>query len=166
MNSFHLRVLSLLVASIWSVSGFAVEMGSAAPNCSLKSFAADKKLNLAEFGNKLLLVDFWTSWCGPCMKSFPYYNQLQQQLGDKDFQIIAVNLDEELTDAQAFIQRFPANFIVAIDPEKQCAQQFSVAAMPSSFLIDRKGRVRHIQLGFRADETAEIESNIKQLLSE
>ena len=166
MKHITSRALIFFCALSWLNSGFAVEIGSTAPNCALTQFSTDKKHNLVEFRPKLVLVDFWTSWCGPCMKSFPYYNQLQQHFGYKDLHIVAVNLDEDLTDAQAFIKRFPANFTVATDPEKQCAQQFSVVAMPSSYLIDRNGTVRHVHLGFRPDETGEVESKIKELLAE
>ena len=81
-------------------------------------------------------------------------------------QILGVNMDENAADAQAFLAKYPANFMVASGVDEQCAKDFSVQAMPSSYLIDRKGIVRHVHLGFRAGEAKELKVLVEQLLAE
>lgn len=144
----------------------AAETGSKAPDCTLASIGDGKSYNLQQFQGKVLYIDFWASWCPPCLKSFPFLNELEQDLKDQGLQVIAINLDESSEDAKAFLAKTPAQFIVAADSHEQCARNFDVQAMPSSYLIDRNGIIRHIQLGFRSGEAKELRTLAEQLLAE
>lgn len=137
------------------------------PDCS---FAATDdgaaSYSLKQFQGKVLYVDFWASWCGPCAKSFPFLNQLNHDFKDRGLQVIGINLDEKPADAQDFLSQYPADFMIASGANQQCALDFGVKAMPSSYLVDRQGRIRHIHLGFKAGEAEELTTLIKQLLAE
>jgi len=137
---------------------------SACPLTKLSN--STQPVELKSFTGKVLYIDFWASWCPPCAKSFPFLNELQQQYAQQGLQIIGINLDEEPEDAEKFLVQFPAKFTLASDLTKQCAEGLGVAAMPSSYLIDRKGIIRHIHLGFRAGETEALRKLVKQLLEE
>lgn len=144
----------------------AIEIGAVAPNCTLTAIADTQQLALQQFHGKVLYVDFWASWCGPCAKSFPFLNELDAEFKARGLQILGVNLDENTADAQAFLAKYPANFLVAASADEQCAKDFGVQAMPSSYIIDRKGTIRHVHLGFRAGEAKEIKALVEQLLAE
>lgn len=144
----------------------AAEIGDPLPKCVLSAIDRTHGFNLDDFKGKVLYVDFWASWCGPCAKSFPFMTQLHHELGDKGLVLIGVNLDENSEDARAFLTQFPANFTIAIDKNEQCARQFDVKAMPSSYLIDRDGIIRHVHMGFRADEGKELRDMVEKLLIE
>lgn len=144
----------------------AVAIGDKAPDCKLSSLGDSQSSTLSQYPGKVLYVDFWASWCGPCAKSFPFMNELHSQLKDQGLQIVAVNLDEKPEEAQAFLSQYPAQFTVAADASKQCAKDFGVKAMPSSYLIDRKGKVHHIHLGFRPGEAKDLRQVVEQLLNE
>jgi thiol-disulfide isomerase/thioredoxin len=137
-----------------------------APNCSVSSISDSQSYNLQQFKGKVVYVDFWASWCSPCLQSFPFMNKLEQEFKDKGLQILAINMDENLSDAQDFLIKQPAKFKIASDTKQQCAKAFNVRAMPSSYLIDRNGIIRHEHLGFRSGETEELQNIIKQLLAE
>jgi len=143
----------------------AVEVDKPVPNCALSAFDTRSALPLERYRGKVLFVDFWASWCGPCVKSFPYFNQLQREFGD-DLAVVAVNLDENPADAEQFLQQVPAQFQIAYDAGQQCARQFDVKAMPSSYLIDRQGKVRYVRLGYRSGENEEIGGLLKTLMAE
>lgn len=143
------------------------EVGQQLSACALTKLSNSKQaLDLNKFAGKVMYLDFWASWCPPCAKSFPFLNTMHQQYHDKGLQIIAINLDEQAKDADNFLSKYPAEFTLASDLSKQCAEDMGVAAMPSSYLIDRKGVIRHIHLGFRAGETQELRDKVMQLLAE
>lgn len=145
---------------------FAAEVGGPAPNCALASLSDSQNYDLAQFRGKVVYVDFWSSWCGPCAKSFPFMGELQRELQDQGLQVVGVNLDESPEDAKAFLAKHPAAFTVAADTNQQCAKEFGVQAMPSSYLIDRNGVIRHVHLGFRPEEAKEFRALAEQLLAE
>lgn len=142
------------------------EVGASAPDCSLTSFGSAEPFQSKSFTGQLVYIDFWASWCGPCAKSFPFMNELHRKYNEKGLKIIGVNLDENADDAKAFLQKIPADFAIASDPNGQCAQKFDVKAMPSSYIIGRDGKIRFVQLGFRSGESEETDERIAQLLKE
>jgi thiol-disulfide isomerase/thioredoxin len=122
--------------------------------------------DLAQYKGKVVYVDFWASWCGPCAQSFPFMNKMQGDLQAKGLEIVGVNLDEEPTEAKAFLEKTPAKFAVMADASGQCPQEFGVKAMPSSYLIDRKGVIRHVHLGFKPSEASQLREQVNSLLDE
>ena len=165
VRPFLLACMAALLFLPTSIA-LAVAVGDTAPDCKLSSLGDSQSSTLSQYPGKVLYVDFWASWCGPCAKSFPFMNELHSQLKDQGLQIVAVNLDEKPEEAQAFLSQYPAQFTVAADASKQCAKDFGVKAMPSSYLIDRKGKVHHIHLGFRPGEAKELRQIVEQLLKE
>ena len=121
---------------------------------------------LKDQSGKVVLLDFWASWCVPCRQSFPWMTQLQQRLGPQGLVVIAVNLDRDRKLATRFLEQTPAEFRIEYDPEGKLAEQFGVVAMPMSFVIDRQGRVRERHAGFRAKQNSEREATISKILQE
>ncbi len=144
---------------------FAVNVGDTIPDCSLTVLKGQQPHHLHDYRGKVVYIDFWASWCNSCMQSFPFLNELEKT-HQENLSIIGINLDEKVEDANTFLTKFPAQFIIAADKDEQCAKSFDVQAMPSSYLIDKKGIVRHISQGFHAGETDELRKKIAQLLAE
>jgi thiol-disulfide isomerase/thioredoxin len=115
---------------------------------------------------KVILLDFWASWCEPCRQSFPWMNDLQQRLAPQGLVVIAVNLDRDRKLAARFLEQVKTDFRIEYDPEATLAQQFGVEAMPMSFVIDRQGRVRERHTGFRAKQRTEREATLSRILQE
>ncbi|MFZ4700331.1 MAG: TlpA disulfide reductase family protein [Candidatus Methylumidiphilus sp.] len=163
------RIAAFLCAVLVSCTqqmAFAVEPGGEAPNCALTSIGDAKTYALKQFKGNVVYVDFWSSWCGPCAQSFSFLNEMHRDLKGRGLQIIGVNLDEAAEDAKAFLAAHPASFDVVADANQQCAKDFDVKAMPSSYLIDRKGVIRHVHLGFRPEEAKAFRVLAEQLLAE
>ena len=93
-------------------------------------------------------------------------NDLDRDLKASGLRVIGVNLDQSPEDAKTFLAKYPANFTVAADANEKCAKEFDVKAMPSSYLIDRNGIIRHVHLGFRPGEAEEVRVLAEQLLAE
>ena len=122
------------------------------------------KVELSQFKGKVVYLDFWASWCPPRRKSFPWLNEMQKRYGEQGFAVIAVNLDKTHDLADRFLSKYPAEFTVAYDPDGRVAEQYHVQGMPSSFFIDRKGRIREIHMGFRTEDTSQLEDTLQSLL--
>lgn len=137
-----------------------------APSCSLEVAGDQSPVDFSQYRGQVLYVDFWASWCGPCRQSFPFMNELQSTLGDKGLTVLAVNLDEEPNDAQQFLSTHPASFKVIGGANQPCATAFAVQAMPSSYLVDRAGRVRYVHHGFRAGDAELLHALAETLLAE
>lgn len=144
---------------------YAAEISQPMPSCLVSPLTEDKSEDIQHYKGQVIYVDFWASWCGPCAESFPFLNAMHQKFKDQGLQIVGINLDEEVKDADAFLVKTPANFTIVKDVTKQCAMDFDVEAMPSSYLIDRKGIIHHIHLGFRAGDAKELESLIEKLIA-
>jgi len=121
---------------------------------------------LKPYGGKVILIDFWASWCAPCRRSFPWMNELQQRFEQSGLVIIAVNVDQDRALADAFLRQVPGRFQLEFDATGGVAEQFQVRGMPTSFLIDRRGRIRAHHAGFRDSQIAAREQLIQQLLQE
>ena len=157
-----LKYMTFLVLCSLSVSVLAGK--TRVPDFKLPT--ANGEVTPAQFKGKVVYVDFWASWCKPCKKSFPWLNQLQQKYKDQGLVVLAINLDKEKYLADAFLEKIPANFIVAFDAEGETAKSFNIKGMPSSYLIDRNGFVMGRHSGFREKDTANLEQGVINLLQQ
>lgn len=160
-NSLALLTLAagLFAAGIFPAAA-AVKVGDAFPD--LATFQLEGALP-ADCAGKIIVVDFWASWCKPCKQSFPALNELHAKYAAQGVVIIAVNVDENRADMDAFLKKIPATFPIVRDGEQKLVGKTGINTMPSSFILDRTGKVRFTHSGFHGDDTkktyiTEIES--------
>lgn len=120
----------------------------------------------ADARGKVLLLDFWATWCQPCKASFPRVEAIYRKHGASGLEVVAVNEDEEVNAVPAFLAETPVTFTIAYDDEGKAAGSFGVQSMPSSYLVDRKGIVRYAHSGYHPDDAAQVEAEIEELLAE
>lgn len=145
---------------------YAVGVGSPAPDFSLPSLDGAAKVNLAAYKGKVVYLDFWASWCGPCRVSFPILDQLHKELKASGFEVVGVNVDEKTQDATGFLKESPVGFTLAADPKASLPEIYGVEGMPTSYLIDRQGKVRLVHKGFKKADTDALKAEITKLLGE
>lgn len=115
---------------------------------------------------KVVLVDFWASWCAPCKASFPMMARLHKDFAARGLVIIAVGVDEKPAAAAAFVRKLAPPFVTLHDREQTLVKQVVVPAMPTSYLVGRDGRVRFVHQGFQGDATErELRKELELLLT-
>jgi thiol-disulfide isomerase/thioredoxin len=120
----------------------------------------------ATAGN-VALVDFWASWCAPCKASFPAYGRLNAAYAAQGLVIVAVSVDQDPAAYAIFVKRYGPPFFVTRDADQKLVAAVDIPTMPTSYLIDRKGKVRFLHTGFHGDATeAELRHEIETLLAE
>jgi thiol-disulfide isomerase/thioredoxin len=123
-------------------------------------------VRLADYKGKVVLIDFWASWCPPCKTSFPALDAIYREYQEKGLEVLAVNLDEKRRDADTFLDAHPHRLTVLFDPKGTSPTAFGVKGMPSSFLIDRAGNIRFTHMGYSGNVDGSYRQEITQLLSE
>jgi len=122
--------------------------------------APDPLLDLSRWEGKVVLVDFWASWCVPCQQSFPWMAAMQEKYAARGLVIVAVNLDQERAAADRFLGADHHDFEYIFDPEGRLAEAHALEVMPTSILFDRAGRAVFRHSGFHVEKAAEYESHI------
>ncbi len=116
--------------------------------------------------NKVVLVDFWASWCGPCRQALPAYEQLRQEYGARGFEVIGVNVDQHPRDRETALKALHLDFPQVADAEGALAERYDVEGMPASYLLDRRGLVRRVHVGFEPQDIEPLRKAVAQLLEE
>jgi thiol-disulfide isomerase/thioredoxin len=130
----------------------------------LSTHAAGGVLDLGPYQGKVVMLDFWASWCGPCAESFPWMAEMQEKYGAQGLVVVAVNLDEDQDAAAAFLGKHRAGFHHLSDPGGAIAESVGVQVMPTSILYDRQGRPAFVHSGFHAERRAEYEQHLVAVL--
>ena len=143
----HKRLFSLLFFLLWL------------PGIAHAGHHADA-LDLADYRGKVVVLDFWASWCVPCRRSFPWLNEMHARYEKDGLVIIGVNLDQERAEAAEFLEKYPAEFRVHYDSDSSLAEEFGVRGMPSSYVIGRDGTIASEHMGFKVRKQDEYEADI------
>lgn len=155
MVSKACRLLCLIVLLAPSV-----QAREPAPPLGGMDLATGQHIQLEDYRGKVVYVDFWASWCPPCLLSLPAYEKMRREIGTGDFEIIAVNVDERTEDGLQFLEAHPVSYPVIADPVGAIGIPYGVRTLPVSFLLDREGRIVWKHNGFRGDDGVMIKQRI------
>jgi thiol-disulfide isomerase/thioredoxin len=139
------------------------KLGAQAPDFALAPVGGGAPIGPSAFAGKVVIVDFWATWCGPCRQSFPAYQRLLDKFGDK-LVVIGVNVDDAPDGIPKFKSETGVKFPLVWDQGQAVAASYKPATMPTSFVVDRSGIVHSIHEGFHAREEAALEQEIRSLL--
>ena len=173
-RSLYVPLVCLVLLSVFAVTARAEgELGyrftplaplQAAPGFSLQDMDEETH-TLSDYRGKVVLVNFWATWCPPCRKEMPALEALYKKLGTDDFAVLAVNQWEDPDHVFTYtgdLNVFPS-FPILFDPESAISQDYGVKGLPTSFLIDKKGRLAYRAVGGRDFDHPEVEKLILEL---
>lgn len=161
--------LGLLLGALISVSAQATEEGLEAPAFTLPGVrTVDNEVTLTDLRGQIVYVDFWASWCAPCLRSLPEVNVLYEKYKDQGFTVVAITIDDPVEDALEFLDDLetPLAYHVVLDQTAAVMDAYGVVGMPTSFLIGRDGVIRMVHKGFRAGDTELLEEALLKVLAE
>jgi len=163
-------ILVVAIALLINAFGFSIAnaagVGEPAPKFTLPTLLQDQPTAIESYKGKVVYLDFWASWCAPCRTSFPLLNKLHEKFKAQGFEVVAVNVDEDKTNAEKFLKEIPVGFTVLRDATGEWAdKQYVVESMPTSFIIDKQGVIQLVHKGFTSDDINELEHKITELLA-
>jgi len=125
--------------------------------------SAEEFLGLDKYKGKVVYLDFWASWCGPCRETFPFMNKMQEKYPD-DLVVVAVNLDEDKANAEKFLEKYPANFEIVYDQLWQAGREYGIYGLPFSFIYNRQGELVGKHGGFKPGDEINLDAALKNLM--
>jgi thiol-disulfide isomerase/thioredoxin len=161
----HIRqelVMKTLIAliSLIAAPAFAEIKAGDKPIDFEKTTNAGKSLKLSSLKGKVVLLDFWASWCEPCKEELPLLSKMAARLRAKGIEIVAVNVDQKKENAEAFLRSHPLDLTVVFDADQKLISGYEPPKMPSSYLIDKSGTVRAVMSGFERGDEAKLEAKL------
>jgi thiol-disulfide isomerase/thioredoxin len=159
--------LFLLIFLLLPVSLFSQEIGKLAPEFTGYTISGDT-VKLSDYKGKVIVVDFWASWCGPCKEEFPFLIDLYNSYSGKNFSVIAVNLDDDASKVNKFLSNIGKDvpFKIIFDKNSNLPPLYNVDGMPSSYIIDKKGILRYLNVGFKNSDKEKFINEIEKFLNE
>ena len=162
----HCKLVLVLIASllmtnpVWSAS-----TSGPAPNFTLKSLSG-KNLKLSELSGNVVLINFWASWCGPCLQEMPLLNAIHKKYEPLGFTVLGVNVEENSDNARAFLAERGVDFPILLDTMNQVSKMYDVVAMPTTVVVDRDGNMRFLHKGYKSGDEKQYRKMVKKLIRE
>ncbi|MBK7673216.1 MAG: TlpA family protein disulfide reductase [bacterium] len=140
--------------------------GAVAGEPAERPVLAAAEFALADHAGKVVALDFWASWCKPCKASMPWLSRMQQQYGGQGLQIVAVSVDADEASMRSRLGDIDPGIIVVFDPKGELAAQYKLEGMPTTYLIDRAGKLVASHVGYRDADAGKREAEIAAMLKE
>jgi thiol-disulfide isomerase/thioredoxin len=157
----------MILCAAFTINSFSQDINKPAHTFNMLSIKGDT-VNLQSFTGKVVILDFWASWCKPCKEEMPYFIDLYERNKDNGLVIIAVNLDENKDKLTGFIDKLDKEiqFFIVHDKDSKIAGEYKIETMPTSFVLDKKGIIRYKHEGFENSYKEQFENEIKKLSAE
>lgn len=161
-----LRVVMLCCIALLSACGEQRFQPLEAPDFSLPLLDGSGTASPGELRGQVVYLSFWASWCIPCRQEMPYLAQLWERHHQRGFQVLAINVDEDVEAARAFVEEYGIEFPVLLDTAREVSASYRVPGYPTHFIVDRTGRIRFSGLGFNLNDLRAVSQEVETLLAE
>lgn len=162
-------LIALAAAALLATQAFAAELnlysGAPLPDFTLSDLHG-KHHTLSSLKGRVVVVNFWATYCPPCIKEMPSLQRLKEKMQGKPFTLLAVNMAEEQGAIESFLQRFnhKIDFPILLDPQAEVVEGWMISAVPTTFILDTKGNIRYALYGGLEWDSPEVINTINALL--
>lgn len=155
--------LILLCTLCWPVYSHSAGVGEAAPAFTLKDLKSNE-VTLESLKGKVVFLDFWATWCGPCREEFPELDALYKKYGKDGLEVVGVSVDKSESNVVDFLKKRPVSFPILTDTKGNVAEAYGLPGMPTGYIIGKDGAIRHRHMGFSKAFLSVYEKEIVELL--
>ena len=155
----------LLGVAVLSAVVSAAPASGPAPDFELVSRDGGR-VALSDLQGEVVMINFWATWCGPCRQEMPHLEALYQRYGALGFTLLGVNVEEDPSGAEAWLEETPVSFPVLFDSSNSVTSLYDVVAMPSTVLVDRQGNIRYLHHGYKPGYESDYQDQIRELIRE
>jgi cytochrome c biogenesis protein CcmG, thiol:disulfide interchange protein DsbE len=153
-----------LALTLLAANAEALDAGAKMPEVGLNDLSG-KPVSLASLAGKVVVIDFWATWCAPCKEELPVLQKLHKKYGSQGLAIVGISVDKDAANLPEFLKKLAITFPIVHDANHSVTGRYAPPRMPSSYIVDRKGLVKFVHGGFRADDAATFEKQIQGLLA-
>jgi thiol-disulfide isomerase/thioredoxin len=165
LASSLLAAAFVALAAVPAAPAFAAGDSGPAPDFVLDS-STGKPVKLSGLKGQVVMINFWATWCGPCRQEMPLLDSIYKQYKNKNFTLLGVNVEPDPKIANDWLKKTPVSFPVLYDVKSDVSNLYTVAGMPSTVFVDKKGHVRVIHRGYKPGDENEYMNNIRMLMRE
>jgi len=162
ISALSLMALTLVLLALPALA--LPKIGEKAPDFTLKTLSGDSEVKLSDLQGKVVYIDFWASWCGPCRRSFPEVKKLQEAYADQGMEVLAISLDKSPSPAIRFMAQQDTGFLGLFDEGSSTALTYGVKSIPTTIILGPDGKVAFSMVGFNPNKVGDIKKTIEGLL--
>jgi len=168
MNKMLIAILVMILTSGLLITGCTggseptATVGKAAPDFTLQNLDG-QSISLSDLKGKPVLVNFWATWCGPCVSEMPYIQEIHEDWSDSGLMVLAINMGDSASEVEQFLQEHNLSLPVLLDTKKVVAPKYGIRAIPTTFFIDKDGIVQVKVIGAFPSKAA-IESRLNEIV--
>ena len=159
------RIAAIAVTLAIAVPALAGSASAPAPQFTLTA-RGGRDVSLAQYHGQVVMINFWASWCGPCRQEMPLLESIYKKYHKLGFTLLGVNVEPDSKAADDWLQATPVTFPILYDKESKVSRLYEVAGMPSTVIIDRRGKLRMLHRGYKPGDESEYLDSIRSLIRE
>jgi len=159
------RIAAIAATLAIAVPALAGSASAPAPQFTLAA-RGGRDVSLAQYHGQVVMINFWASWCGPCRQEMPLLESIYKKYHKLGFTLLGVNVEPDSKAADDWLQATPVTFPILYDKESKVSRLYEVAGMPSTVIIDRRGKLRMLHRGYKPGDESEYLDSIRSLIRE
>jgi peroxiredoxin len=161
----HSLIIVCWLTLLYTAVAFAAQEGTQAPGFNLRDLKGNV-VTLEHYKGKVVLLVFWAPWCASCRVDLPELEQLYNKYQDEGFAVIGINVDASTARVAAFLRKAPLKYAILVDSKGETAEAYRLSGLPTIFIIDREGVVKHRHSGYEKEFLGIYDKEIQELLNQ